>query len=113
MKGKISSIFSALALALALALAPLSAVLADDSDDLDVDSFDVMDDSDSEDGSIGFAPRNIDEAHRHREARCRIAEQDGGVRDRRDQGRCHEQLARIESVRQAQDGTDQRAQHEP
>ena len=52
MKGKISSIFSTLALALMLALAPLSAVFADDSDDLDVDSFDVLDDSDSEDGSI-------------------------------------------------------------
>lgn len=52
MKRKISSILSALALAIALTMAPQSAVLADDSDDLDVDSFGVLGDSDSEDAAI-------------------------------------------------------------
>lgn len=52
MKGKISSVLSALALVLALAFAPLTVVWAQ-SDDLGVDSFDVLDDSDSdEEGSV-------------------------------------------------------------
>lgn len=52
MKWKISSVLSAFALVFALAMAPLSAVWADD-DDLGVDSFDVLDDSDSdEEGSV-------------------------------------------------------------
>lgn len=52
MKGKISSVLSALALVLALAFAPLTVVWAQ-SNDLGVDSFDVLDDSDSdEEGSV-------------------------------------------------------------
>jgi hypothetical protein len=52
MKGKISSIWTALALTFALAMAPLTGALADDSDELEIDSFDVVDDSDSEDDAI-------------------------------------------------------------
>ena len=49
---KISSVLSALAMALMLAVAPLTAAWAQ-SDDLGLDSFDVLDDSDSdEEGSV-------------------------------------------------------------
>ena len=51
MKWNINSILSVLAIVLALAMAPMSAAFADD-DDMGLDAFDVMDDSDSEDGSI-------------------------------------------------------------
>ena len=51
MKWKINSILSVLAMVLALATVPMSAAFADD--DLDeINGFDVMDDSDSEEGSI-------------------------------------------------------------
>lgn len=51
MKWKINSVLSALAMVLALAMAPMSAAFA--HDDLDeIGAFDVMDDSDSEEGSI-------------------------------------------------------------
>ena len=49
MKWKINSILSALAMVLALAMAPMSVAFADDELGLE---FDVLDDSDSEDGSI-------------------------------------------------------------
>ena len=53
MKWKINSILSTLAMVLAFTFAPLSVAFADDdSDDLDVSSFGVMSDSDSEEGSI-------------------------------------------------------------
>jgi hypothetical protein len=53
MKWKITSILSTLAMVLAFTFAPLSVAFADDdSDDLGVDSFGVMSDSDSEEGSI-------------------------------------------------------------
>ena len=54
MKGKISSVLSALALVLALAFAPLTVVWAQPGSELaGVDSFDVLDDSDSdEEGSV-------------------------------------------------------------
>ena len=51
MKWKINSILSVLAMVLALAMAPMSAAFADD-DDMGLDAFDVLDDSDSEEGSI-------------------------------------------------------------
>ena len=50
MKWNIKSILSVLAIVLAFATAPMSVVYADD--DLELDAFDVMDDSDSEEGSI-------------------------------------------------------------
>jgi len=51
MKWNINSVLSVLAIVLALATAPMSAAFADD--DLDeIGAFDVMDDSDSEEGSI-------------------------------------------------------------
>lgn len=50
MKGRFESIWAVLAFALALAGAPMSVAFADD--DLGVDDFDVLDDSDSEEGSI-------------------------------------------------------------
>ena len=50
MKWNIKSILSVLAVVLAFATAPMSVVYADD--DLELDAFDVMDDSDSEEGSI-------------------------------------------------------------
>ena len=52
MKGKIGSVVSAFALVFALAMAPLSAAWAEDHE-LDMGSFDVLDDSDSdEEGTV-------------------------------------------------------------
>ena len=50
MKWNITYILSTLAMVLALAMAPMSAAFADELDE--IGSFDVLDDSDSEDGSI-------------------------------------------------------------
>ena len=52
MKWKINSILSVLAMVLALATAPMSAAFADEDDLDEIGGFDVMDDSDSEEGSI-------------------------------------------------------------
>ena len=50
MKWKLKTILAALAMVTALAMAPMSVAFADD--DLDLEAFDVLDDSDSEEGSI-------------------------------------------------------------